>query len=58
MSFKEVGWVIKIIQNQIEQVRQQLHILISQDASYEKIYNKSVELDLLINQYYGNSSRN
>ncbi len=37
---------------QIESVRQQLHSLILQNAGYDKIYNKSIELDILINQFY------
>lgn len=40
------------ILKQIEIVRQQLHILLSENASYESIYSKSVELDLLISSYY------
>lgn len=38
--------------NQIEMLRQQLHKLIDQNASYDAIYLKSVELDLLINKFY------
>lgn len=44
------------ILNQIEIVRQQLHGLIDQDANYDSIYTKSVELDLLISKYYHCSS--
>lgn len=38
--------------SRIENVREQLHMLINQDASYEKIYTKSIELDVLIVEYY------
>ena len=40
------------ILKQIETVRQQLHTLLNENASYESIYSKSVELDLLISNYY------
>ncbi|MDF2839420.1 MAG: hypothetical protein K0Q99_191 [Clostridia bacterium] len=36
----------------IEVVRQQLYTLIDEDASYDSIVTKSVELDLLISSYY------
>ncbi len=45
------------ILKQIEIVRQQLHMLLSENASYESIYSKSVELDLLISSYYTYSDR-
>lgn len=38
--------------NKIEIVRQQLHALIDENASYDSIYMKSIELDLLISNYY------
>jgi hypothetical protein len=40
----------------IEIVRQQLHDLIKENASYESIYSKSVELDMLITKYYQHCS--
>lgn len=40
------------ILRKIEIVREQLHDLINGNASYETIYTKSVELDLLISSYY------
>ena len=36
----------------IEMVRQQLYALIDENASYDSIYCKSTELDLLISSYY------
>lgn len=36
----------------IEDVRQQLYELINENANYDSIVNKSVELDLLINCFY------
>lgn len=40
------------ILKKIEIVRQQLHLLLDQNASYDMILNKSVELDVLISSYY------
>ncbi|MFZ5352689.1 MAG: aspartyl-phosphate phosphatase Spo0E family protein [Bacillota bacterium] len=45
-----------MLQKQIELLRNQLHVMISQNESYDKIYKKSVELDILINQYYSTFS--
>lgn len=36
----------------IENVRAELNDLIASDASYERIYKVSTELDQLINEYY------
>lgn len=36
----------------IENVRAELNDLIASDASYERIYRVSIELDQLINEYY------
>jgi hypothetical protein len=36
----------------IEVVREQLYTLIDENASYDSIVTKSVELDLLISSYY------
>jgi len=41
------------ILNKIEMVRQQLHALLDENANYDTIVNKSVELDVLISSYYG-----
>lgn len=43
--------------NQIEITRGQLHSLINQNASYDSIYLKSVELDMLISEYYNRQLR-
>ena len=40
------------ILNKIEIVRQQLHALLDENANYDIIVNKSVELDVLISSYY------
>ncbi|TCK97856.1 Spo0E like sporulation regulatory protein [Natranaerovirga hydrolytica] len=40
-----------INQSQVEQMRQKLHDLIEKNASYEEIYEASIELDLLIAEY-------
>ncbi|HYE10653.1 MAG TPA: aspartyl-phosphate phosphatase Spo0E family protein [Patescibacteria group bacterium] len=40
------------ILKKIETVRQELYALIKENASYDSIYCKSTELDLLINKYY------
>lgn len=40
------------MQLRIEVVRQQLYELIDENANYDSIVNKSIELDLLINCYY------
>jgi hypothetical protein len=40
------------ILKKIEIARAQLHLLIAENASYDAIYCKSTELDLLINSYY------
>lgn len=45
------------ILNEIEMLRKQLHSLIEQNASYDTIYSKSVELDLLISRFYSKSTR-
>jgi hypothetical protein len=45
------------ILNEIEMLRQQLHSLIDQNASYDTIYSKSVELDLLISKFYSVKAR-
>ena len=37
---------------EIEELRQELYKLISQNDSYENIYKISIELDKLINEYY------
>lgn len=44
-----------MILNEIEMVRQQLYSLIAENASYDSIYSKSVELDTLISSYYKTS---
>lgn len=40
----------------IEMVREQLHDLINENASYDAIYFKSTELDLLISSYYNTNN--
>ena len=42
-------------QKRIEVKRQELHSLIEQNANYSAIYKASIELDLLINEYYYNN---
>ncbi len=46
-----MGEVIVILR-EIEMLRQQLHLLIDENASYDTIYTKSIELDLLISKFY------
>lgn len=41
-----------MIIREIEMLRQQLHLLIDENASYDTIYLKSIELDLLISKFY------
>lgn len=41
-----------MIIREIEMLRQQLHLLIEENASYDTIYTKSTELDLLISRFY------
>lgn len=36
----------------IEDVRQQLYALLDENANYDSIVTKSVELDMLISSYY------
>lgn len=45
-----------IILREIEMLRQQLHLLIDENASYDKIYTKSIELDLLISEFYNGTA--
>jgi hypothetical protein len=40
------------ILQKIEMVRLELYRLINENASYDSIYCKSTELDLLINRFY------
>jgi hypothetical protein len=40
------------ILQKIEMVRLELYRLINENASYDTIYSKSTELDLLINRFY------
>ncbi len=44
--------VKRVLEEFIENVRAQLNDLIAANASYDRIYKVSTELDLLINAYY------
>lgn len=41
-----------MIENEIDFLRQQLHILIDKEADFKEIYNLSVKLDELILKFY------
>jgi hypothetical protein len=52
----EYSGVVMCILTKIEMLREQLHTLITEDANYDVIVDKSVELDVLISSYYNISS--